>query len=91
MTRLLQVDILISKDQALQILYHVASYNRHLYIVKPYRWLFSRVDGGFGHQDDFVSLSFVVQFNYLNLTYIKLSNLPTIRKPQEIYENLNGV
>ena len=28
--KLQQVDILISKNQALQILYHVASYNRHL-------------------------------------------------------------
>ena len=30
LTRLLQVDILISKNQVLQILYHVASYNHYL-------------------------------------------------------------
>ena len=32
---------------------------------------------------------FMVQFNYLNLMYIKLSNFPTIRQPQEIHENFN--
>ena len=57
-------------------------------IVKPYRWLFSRVNGGFGHQDDFVGLSSRGTFNYLNSMFVKLSTFPTIRKLQEIHRNL---
>ena len=32
---------------------------------------------------------FMIQSNFLNTMYIKLSNFPTIRKPHEIHKILN--